>query len=475
MARWSDLLRWPSVRTFGRSFKDHTLLAVPLILVASVIQILSILGHNHLDGGSLPSTMWLSIFGHRQAIAFLLGGIFFGTIAYALAAKGWRENTDHLWQPFKDLTFTFLTLIVLSLMIGVWILSERYSSSHGNGTGGGLLSLIEKDPGGIFVVFMGVLTVVGFAVTLQSLWEIRSTIKSFPDLNDRLCKMFDTTKDGETVHMVCYTPSLGFIALEKNEFNRFFDRINGTKAGKARVEMICLRKPDLNEWHELFIGRKTGRGEGKVSPELAEKATEKAEITVGHLLLENSFSGTDSEKKETRSPVKRLPFDFMPGYYFFYNGQRAIIVAPLNLPFPKGAPNLNQIGQRPSGPTVHMIGFETSDQGIIHDLSELYDSYRSLPSFFLAEREVELNISDFENWGDNKCDKVSAVGRKLLEQVKAAKNESQVDQSGEENKERARAYGDSMSRDNISLKVMFRVIVKEDGTKKVKEKAPDHG
>ena len=86
-----------------------------------------------------------------------------------------------------------------------------------------------------------------------------------------------------------------------------------------------------------------------------------------------------------------------------------------------------------------------------------------------------MNINDFEKWGKNECDKVADVGRKLLEQVKAAKNESQVDQSVEENEERVKAYGDTVSRDNIKLEVMFRVMLREDITEKVKEKTAHHG
>src|SRR5207253_40641 len=95
---------------------------------------------------------------------------------------------------------------------------------------------------------------------------------------------------------------------------------------------------------------------------------------------------------DSTSTVKELPFEFMPGYYFFVGRKRAIVVAPLNLPFPKGAPQVQQEGL----PTVQMIGFETNDRGIIHDLQVLYRTYRRLPSAFIAKVTEVVKTSEVE-------------------------------------------------------------------------------
>jgi len=147
-------------------------------------------------------------------------------------------------------------------------------------------------------------------------------------------------------------------------------------------------------------------------------------------------------RKNPCSAVKRLPHDFMPGYYFFYNSQRAIVVAPLNLPSPKGSPPTKLQEGGSSGPTVHMIGFETNDRGIIRQLAEVYKDYAKLPSDYLAEHSETMDFSDVQAAGDSHDKKFGSIGQELIKQ----------------SQERAKAHSSYTPGNTVQLEILFRAM-----------------
>jgi hypothetical protein len=400
-------------------------------------------------------------------LLFLAGGAS-GLLLFGMAQSGWKESASCFWVSVKQ-TGILLGIIGFALLsFLIWIASAWVSSETKQHY------LNQHDPGGIFAAFMGVVTIVGFAFTLHDLREMRRRITTFPDLIDRLTTMLKRAKGDEVVRFLAYTPALGFIALEDNEFNDFYRALLTTADSKNRrpVDMICLSQRDLVDWHNLFIGRRTRRkkfadslpGEGGapvkpatpgvVDPNLAAAATKMSENII-RLVSDETPTSNDEEPR-----IKRLPFDFLPGYYFFVTSDRAIVVAPLQLPFPKGAP---KAGQQSRG-TVQMLGFETNDRAIIRDLGDLHESFKELPSSYIAEySSAPVTAIDFEDWCKDPANCQNAI-EKLLPQFAAAKGPLSKEAT-EEDRRRHQDYGKYLTKDKVGgtkLEVIFRVSLKEE-------------
>jgi len=469
MAHWISFPRVPGIKNIGRSFKYSVKYTVFLLLVAILFLLLSLV---YRQGYVEPFWQVIAapIRHHPEAMIMFLVGCFAGIAYQAVRSRGVRELTNHLWIPLADPGFYLLVIVVLAAATFFWALSVHVAPPPGSEVG--FLHSMRHDPGGVFAVFMGLLTVIGFALTLQGLWEIRRTITSFSDLIFRLNKMLNAAKEGETVRMLCYTPSLGYIALDEREFSRFAAAVTGMHPNDTpRAEMICLGRHELGEWHELFIGRQTRRKRiekedssqtelhvpkrlGEVTSAVAAAATSRGEKIVTKLT---------TGMNDPTDAVKRLPPEFMPGYYFFFSNDRAILAAPLYLPFAKGTPK--EIQKR-LPPVADMIGFETNDKGMINDLRQLYNFYQRLPSAFIAETKEPISASEFEKWA--KSERVATIMGKLVKQFNIARDKGTEPADGltEEDITRRDAYAQYLGNDewlrDTKLEVLFRVMLVEE-------------
>ena len=407
----------------------------------------------------------------REVAAFLLvfaTGAGFGILAIGLSRSGWRECVSCFWVPVKRTSIVVFGLAMLVLSMFVWWLSAIET------TGNKIKHLYQHDPGGIFAAFMGVVTIGGFALTLHDLREIRRRITTFPDLVDRLDDMFRGARKklDDSVRFLAYTPALGYIALQDDDFKTLYNAIHTLNLdGKPVADMTCLSRKDLKEWHDLFVGRRTRRREfegsagtstsvqrpvkaGVVDEQLAEAATIKGERII-RIIREEADNSSDGNSR-----IKRLPFEFLPGYDFFVSSERAILVAPLQLPFPKGAPKMTQQTHR----TVQMLGFETNDRAIIDELLELYHSYQALPSSYVAEYSEIIDANEFENWLKTP-EHCKAARDSLISQFRVASGLDQAAENDEESVVRYQDYnkyfdGDKM--DQVKLEVMFRVSIRKE-------------
>jgi hypothetical protein len=441
---------------FARSLLSPSVTALFMLFATGLILFLSVWYASQPHAASFSLMMgkhWRDLL--VLLVAFLLGGFAFAGLGH----RGWREVINTLKISFADVGGYVVAFLLLAVALIFWVVSEGATHSGSAESSKGIGYFIQHDPGGIFAVFMGFLTVAGFAFTLHDLRQIRRTITSFPDLIDRLCNMLDKDSNNEPAQIVCYTPSLGFIALSESDFERFSQSIRTPKGRKPRAEMICLHEKDLEEWHQLFVDRETRRG--KVSPELATGATDAAKEIIEALNI--SVKEREGQKQRIREKgkiaVKRLPFDFMPGYYVFISRTRAIVVAPLNLPFPKGAPKDKQ----QSLPTVHMIGFETNDRGIINDLQNLYHSYRTLPSGFIAEVSEKVHADKFKSWAEGP--EISKLMHALTLQFDSARGAGVELSRGKqacEHGEYTKYLGDGDKMKGARVEVLFRVMLHEE-------------
>jgi hypothetical protein len=212
--------------------------------------------------------------------------------------------------------------------------------------------------------------------------------------------------DDNPVRILAYTPAIGYLAQPTRDWNKLYEALKRKTNGRPIANIICLREGDLEVWHKLFVGRRTLRGQ--VTLNQANEATRAANNLLGDL-------GEDSIGNPVSGTVCRLPWRYMPGFYTFLTRERAIIVTPLFLPFPKGAPREQQEGL----PTVQMIGLETSDRAIIRDIEQMYDYYAHLPNCGLAESNRIVQYETLNSWVENPINAGLTIQPLLTEWLKA--------------------------------------------------------
>jgi len=443
-------------------------LAIACIFIVALTVVSAILS---MDPPSqiLPATKWP----HWESLiagglAFLLGGLS-GVFLSGVGQVGWKESVSCFSGSILRTGYLFVVLVVVFVSGMIWFFSAWVNTETKK------YFLNFHDPGGVFAAWMGLITIVGFAFTLHDLREMRRRITTFPDLIDRLTAMLLRARRGkDSVHFLAYTPALGYIALEDEEFRSFDNALHDRGSGLLPpVDMVCLSKEGLEEWHNLFIGRRTRRKNfggasggaaaptlkpakrGVVDPSLAQAATDEGEAIVRNLVNESRRA-----KEEPR--VKRLPFEFLPGYYFFVSSDRAIVVAPLQLPFPKGAPRKDD---KERG-EVQMLGFETNDRSIIRDLKRTYESYKDLPSSYIAEKSKSISPAEFEGWcNGTDSDFCRGQIQELFEQYKVAKGPDAPTVSDEKMKTLYEDYKDYLSPQKLArttLELTFRLSLKEE-------------
>jgi hypothetical protein len=176
--------------------------------------------------------------------------------------------------------------------------------------------------------------------------------------------------------------------LRDHDWIRFHNAITTKDEGRPRTNIVCLDHDDLGVWHRLFEGRRTLRK--KLQLQDVDTATKAAEG-----LLEDLQR--DSFGKKVPGTVHRLPWHLMPGFYVFFTRRRALIVTPLFLPFPRGAPKSLQ----EELPSVQMIGLETGDRSVINDIEKLYAYYASLPEGGMPKGSQVVTNTDLEDWLKN--------------------------------------------------------------------------
>jgi hypothetical protein len=410
------------------------------------------------------------LIGNFEFLTVFILGALFGMLFSKVGQSGWPESAGCLWLSARRAGIT-VGMVGFILLTGfVWLGSALINAEKRDSL---IEKLILKDPGGLFAAFMGLVTIIGFAVTLHDLREIRRRITTFPDLISRLNSMLKDLGQNDVLRFLAYTPSLGYIALEDRDFIEFYRAVVGLDANnKPKVDMVCLSKKDLKEWHDLFIGRRTRRKKldtpgrvtaggpqkpeepGRVDQNLADHATLEGEHIVDLIAGEAVHSNDENR-------VSRLPFEFLPGYYFFVSPDRVLVVAPLQLPFPKGAP---KSAQEKHG-TVQMLGFETNDRAIIRDFTDLHESYKRLPSSYVAEHIEVIKGDEFPAWCKPSSPHWQAAMDCLLQQYKVASGTVAPHEDNQDETTLFRDYGKYFVKDKLAhtkLEVTFRLSLKEE-------------
>jgi DNA integrity scanning protein DisA with diadenylate cyclase activity len=190
-------------------------------------------------------------------------------------------------------------------------------------------------------------------------------LTSFKDLMAALSDMLksvDKNKNNgatEKIRFTAYTPALGYLACETNEWKKLKDLL---QSHAEFIEMTSLNIPisedlkgksDLEKWHSNFKGMLTRRGE--VSEELIKEANSAAQEIKENIICFNKKNWTGSRYSD------------LPQYYLFASESRAILVVPFNAPKVDDSPNTVK--------PINMVGLVTGDKKIVNMIKEVHDHH----------------------------------------------------------------------------------------------------
>jgi hypothetical protein len=310
-----------------------------------------------------------------RTLLIVLGGTLVGTMTLTAAIlaerQGWVSHHIEVWQRQGGM-IVFLLVISAILAFSTIAVFHLYDPDRKVA----FIFHVLDNPGGAFAIVMGVCTLAGVFFTLQAVVESQRMITTFPQLLQRLCELIRQAKGkDEYIRYLCYTPLTGVWAAPKESD----DLRELIQSPKYKFSMVILRENDLKRWFERFQDRVTAAGEIK-GDTISEKVAE-AEALVQ--MLKNLSKRTDV--KDPKIEPKRLTYEQMPGFYFFCNDRRAIIVSPVFLPLPEGTAKTTQVRALRS---VQVVGIDTTDPHVVDWIKDLHQVYRDKVASACAETFV---------------------------------------------------------------------------------------
>ncbi len=218
---------------------------------------------------------------------------------------------------------------------------------------GTVVHYIDKTTGGIPTFVVSAVSVIAFYITILQLRDFENRISSFGELMEKLVELLEMADTNDRLHFVCYTPAVGYLAEP-----RLWEPLRAALLRPGVVQMIIPKSADLHCWHQAFVGRRTKRrtnGKKVIIQPQVDDANAVSDEIIGCL-------------KRTQGAVTQVDFDVLPGYYCFFTLRRAILVTPLFVPL-LADPRM----PHDALPPPDMIGFSTSDRGVIDSMLEQFD------------------------------------------------------------------------------------------------------
>ena len=240
--------------------------------------------------------------------------------------------------------------------------------------------------GGIFAFLMGLITLGGVTLALIQIREQKSIITSYPQLLENLKELIENTDASDAIKIVSFFVVPGYFQIQNKEKAEDLLKFIKKAGVDKKIKPICLNSKDHLS---MMI-------------ELGEKRT--PQHTTPNDIIKYQ---ADCEGIITESKGVKLPYKFLPHYYFFVNDKKAIIVTPVGLPsmneeiyndviqegkyesimFNKQDNYIkNRLDNARNDANnkeiniakVTTFGFETSDKRIIEQLKDEYDKYYKL-------------------------------------------------------------------------------------------------
>ena len=254
-------------------------------------------------------------------------------------------------SPFKMVMYILLVAAII-FIVPAWVMgflgahSEGATSFIGEHAAWVVASYLAGHTGGAVGFIISIVTLVAFALTIQQLRDFQNRITSFKDLLKRVEYISGLSSADDKLHVIAYTPAVGFLAQPKRDWNRMRNSMLAVDEDeKHKTRVVVLNETLLKQWHDKFIGRRTLAGTVSVA----------------------DADGSQIEAMKIKSALGcdyiELDYESLPGYYCFFTSSRAIIATPMFLPIYG-----QNADERTKLPSTHMLGYETSDRATIDDL-----------------------------------------------------------------------------------------------------------
>jgi hypothetical protein len=344
-----------------RGLRTNLFVTALFVLVLSVLGSLGslMIAYNAVDYPIIGATfagvpfLWQWFFGAFLGSAFTLIALFLfrfsDDLVDVLFAKSALKRI--VVAAFLIFLFVFAILVYDAFL---YVNQNPDSSNYSLSLAVSFFSYVVKNAGGIVGFFATIITITAFTLTIQQLKDLRSTVSSFSDLATRLSKLGSECTADDPLHVVSYTPCLGYLALPREKWNLIYKTfIRQDKSGQSTTRMIVLQDDQLRQWHSEFLGRTTRHG---VIDQRILKDNEEQAIRIKNVL-------------KAMSPADYMEIDrvSLPGYYCFFNASRAIVVAPFFLPI-----SGQHEDDRKHLPNPNMVGYETTDRTTVEYLHDQF-------------------------------------------------------------------------------------------------------
>ena len=249
----------------------------------------------------------------------------------------------------------------------------------------GLPEFIDN-PGGLFAIVTGLVSITALLLTLFTLIDIRSSISSFPNFIDRVEKLIDETPEDDYLDVCLHTPATGCLALPTDIWNRVSAKLEKKKKNFA---LVCLSDEEMLIWFRKFFLDIAGNE--KREKEMKRRILEGMAVSqrIKATATTQDITPFKASRPDGTVPVHRLmgiAWNKHPGVYFVANRHRAIVVIPFYMPSRYQKASLGTFNDR-----VDMIGFETTDGNIVtavhEELARIRDDIRQSPESWIETKD----------------------------------------------------------------------------------------
>ena len=259
------------------------------------------------------------------------------------------------------------------------------------------IEFLSNNVGGLFIILMGVITVIGFYLAIKSIVDMKQTITSYPQLVNSLIDLIE--KPTKEIRIVSYFVLPGYWQVGKILRKQLKDELFKKR---DKIKIACINESEhLNFLIDIAI-----KGTNEF-PEVTEKNIEDVSKRIMDFQI---MCEKDLLSHFTKNAADRRSWQELPNFYFFVTDERAIIVTPVGLPKLNGSIDKNKvdliINQMNNNPRnnqniinslkelikdtlnqsnnnisakVYSLGFETNDPFIINMLWEEFNKYYTIP------------------------------------------------------------------------------------------------
>ncbi|MDR1005320.1 MAG: hypothetical protein LBL74_00450 [Bacteroidales bacterium] len=317
----------------------------------------------------------------KLVIALCIGYFIFFLLSLFL----WRNchyfyyGTDTLQKTIKK--SYIIPSCVLVIMLAAAVLMEYCPGNGSYNLGENFLINL----GGLFAIFLGIVTVLGTFLALKSIVEQEQIITSYSQLYKHVTELLNNVKSDDEIKIVSYFILPGYWQVTNKRRRKKFKEALEKVIDQSNVKVISLNK---KEHLSVLI-------------DMVNKGTPMYPITENNRSnYEEKAQYVNAFQKECYNLLNKANDNFrplcwnqLPGYFFIITDQKAIIVTPVGLPEIKPEivdkisdtmniqttviqtlDTVDMRGNRNTGKrTVETLGFETSDPHVIDELNEIFD------------------------------------------------------------------------------------------------------